>query len=135
MSFLGSPNNPGSGGSTNIVQATAGATAVVTTNETVLATTPALYLFGQTVHLNGYVDLTTAAGTTTAQVYIRRGATIGGPQVQRVQATVTAGNRIVVPIAWSDAPGAQAAQYCITVAAVGATANGSANSSSLTATY
>lgn len=90
-----------------------------------------------TVSLMAILKITAGTGTTSLNVVIRRGNSLVGPVVSDSQAiTVTAGNTYSVVVQGSDDQGEVAGQqYCVTVAQVGATANGAVNGVQLRADW
>lgn len=106
---------------------------VVTANETVIQTSPALSLTydGDTVAVTGTLDITTGAATTAVTIRCRRGNGIAGTVIG-VAEVDTLGAAISAPISFDfvDTPGAVAGQvYSITVQQTAATGNGTINSS------
>jgi hypothetical protein len=91
-------------------------TTVVTTAETIVATTPAISTPSPDtpVTISGVLSMTYGTGTTAVTVQVRRGTTVSGTLVGEANA-------------WNvtDTPGDVAGQsYVITVTQTGATANG-----------
>jgi hypothetical protein len=102
---------------------------VTTTTETVVLTLPAVSTNGpgDTVSIQGIVDMTYGTGTTAVTVRVRRGTGITGTLVGTADPwNVTAGNTSEQTFAVEDTPGEVAGQaYVVTVQQTAATANGS----------
>jgi hypothetical protein len=103
-------------------------TTVVTTAETIVATTPAISTPSPDtpVTISGVLSMTYGTGTTAVTVQVRRGTTVSGTLVGEANAwNVTAGNTSEQTFSVKDTPGDVAGQsYVITVTQTGATANG-----------
>lgn len=120
-------------GSPSIVQASPG-TALVTTAETVAATTPVLNVdqVGQGVQISGTVTGATGAGVTSVQVRVRAGAGLAGAVVASAVFQEAQGASSFYSMAFQlvdttvGVPGAPQGQvqYTVTVQQVGATGNG-----------
>lgn len=113
------------------------ATAIPTTTETVLATSPPLSSDGasQQVNLQAVAGFTAGTGTTSVTVRIRRGSGITGTVVaSQAGVQVTAGNTVAIPVGGQDNPGEVADQvYSVTVQQAAASANGANVLSSISA--
>lgn len=113
--------------------------AVATNVETVIATLPNVSLQGgQSIDLDGTVDITGGAGTTSVTLRIRRGVDATGALVgQPVQCNIAAGARDTRSIQATDSPPGDlaGASYVLTAQQTGGTANGTANSAYLSAIY
>lgn len=113
------------------------ATSLVTTAETVLATSPPLSADGQaqSVIIDAVAGFTVGTGTTSVTVRVRRGTGITGTVVNSIAGVnVAAGNSVAIPIQAVDSPGEVAdQQYVVTVQQAAATGNGTNVLSSIAA--
>ena len=117
---------------------TATAVNVVTTAETVAATSPPVNTDGlQTVvSISGVLDVTIGTAGTTLTVKVERGAVAGGTLVtSQGPYTVTAAQRVPIPFAAVDVPGVVVGQlYVVTVTVAAATGNSTVNFASISVT-
>lgn len=109
---------------------------VVTTAETVALVTPPVSttFAGDSIDIEGMVDLTAGTGTTAVTLRIRRGNGITGTVVGVAEPdTLAAGNSAALQFQGVDTPGDVAGQvYSLTVQQTGATGNGTINGAAST---
>ena len=114
------------------------ATNLVTVNETVVATTPAIDTTpeGDQVVIEAAASVTTGATTSSIQARVRRGG-LAGPQVGPTYTrTIGAALTDHISMQVADVPGEVAEQvYVLTIQQVAATGNGTANAASIQAMY
>lgn len=115
------------------------ASTITTTSETALCTVSGIDTTpeGDQVQLQGNVDLTPGAGSTSVTLRIRRGAGTAGQVVGVGQGDqVVAGQPSQTSAAGADTPGElSGGQYTLTAQLAGATANSSVTAASLQALY
>lgn len=115
--------------------ATLTATALVTTAETVIATSLPVSTrsASEQVTITGWTDITAGTGATFVTLRIRRGTGITGTLVSNATAqNVTAGNTLDYDLVVTDTPGEVAGQvYVLTAQQTAATGNGSATAASI----
>lgn len=118
---------------TTLYHANASGITLVTTAETVVATSPQIYADANNgrVKIYGHVNITEGAGGTAYVVRVRRGNSISGALVGVAETdTLAAASSETAPFSVEDAGWLNAAggnQYCVTVQQTAATGNGTVN--------
>lgn len=115
-----------------------GTPAITTSTETVILTTSGISTAqaGESVVIDGAIDVTAGTGTTAVVIKCRRGTTTAGTQVGASETdTLAAGNSEALAFTFQDTPGDVAGQqYVITATQTGGTANGTVNGGAATVT-